>query len=288
MITNMNFKISEDLKMIREFYEMTQEELAEELKIEKLRIARCESGLSYPRFDFLDLIYGYCFGRGLNLNRQKEMLYKDDLVGDHILLTHASKDGLTGKIDLNVGKTNNDFGKGFYCGSSYDRAVSFIAKSKNACVYFFDFNPKGLKRIQFGVDEDWMLAIAYYRGRLDAYRNNPKIQNIISKIKECDYIIAPIADNRMFEIIDSYIEGFLTNEQCMHCLAATNLGYQYVFLTDRAIDQLKPLERCFVSTNEKEYYLQEQIKYQKEGQNKSKLAKIEYKGKGKYIEEVLS
>jgi len=31
----------------------------------------------------------------------------------------------------------------------------------------------------------------------------------------------------MFEIIDSFIEGEITDVQCQHCLSATNLGKQY-------------------------------------------------------------
>ena len=33
-----------------------------------------------------------------------------------------------------------------------------------------------------------------------------------AKSRDCDYIIAPIADNRMFKIIDSFIEGEITDE----------------------------------------------------------------------------
>ena len=284
----MDYNISTDLKMIREFFGLTQEQLACELKIEKLRIARCESGISNPRFEFLDLIYGYCFTNGLRLNEQKEMFYKDDLPNNHILLTHASRDGLIGDINVDVAKSNNDFGKGFYCGDSYEKSVCFVARSKKASVYFLDFNPEGLTKVQFRVDQDWMLSIAYFRGRLDIYSNHPRIKKIIDNIKKCDYIIAPIADNRMFEIIDEYIDGLITDEQCMHCLAATNLGYQYVFLTDKAINGITMLEKCFISSKEREYFIKEQVAFQKNGQNKSRLAKIEYKDKGQYIKEVLS
>ena len=74
-----------------------------------------------------------------------------------------------------------------------------------------------------------MMTIAYYRGALDKYKDHAIITRIIKDSRNCDYIIAPIADNRMFKIIDSFIQGEITDEQCKHCLAATNLGKQYVF-----------------------------------------------------------
>jgi hypothetical protein len=132
-----------------------------------------------------------------------------------------------------------------------------------------------------------MLAIAYYRGRLEEYKNNKKILDIIKSIEYSDYVVAPIADNRMFEIIDQFIEGYITDEQCKHCLAATNLGLQYVFLTEKAVSNLKVLEKCYISSSEKKYYIKKQEDYQREGVDKSKLARIQYKGQGKYIEELL-
>lgn len=44
------------------------------------------------------------------------------------------------------------------------------------------------------------LAIAYFRGKLDKYKNHKLIESIVNKVKESDYIVAPIADNRMFRI----------------------------------------------------------------------------------------
>ena len=84
-----------------------------------------------------------------------------------------------------------------------------------------------------------MMTIAYYRGTLVEYKNHPKIKAFVEASRDCDYIIAPIADNRMFQIINSFIAGELTDEQCKHCLAATNLGMQYIFISEKAVSQLK-------------------------------------------------
>ena len=55
----------------------------------------------------------------------------------------------------------------------------------------------------------------------------------------------------MFQIINSFIEGELTDEQCKHCLAATNLGMQYIFVSEKAVSQAKLIECCYISQNER-------------------------------------
>ena len=91
----------------------------------------------------------------------------------------------------------------------------------------------------------------------------------------------------MFQIINSFIAGDLTDEQCKHCLAATNLGMQYIFLTEKAVSQIKLTERCYISKNEREYYKNIRLEESKLGANKVKLARKQYRGKGRYIDEIL-
>ena len=119
------------------------------------------------------------------------------------------------------------------------------------------------------------------------YKDHTVVKKIINNSRNCDYIIAPIADNRMFKIIDSFIQGEITDEQCKHCLAATNLGKQYVFVSDQSIYQLNIVERVYLANNEKNYYKEMRSSDSKLGEDKVKLARIQYRGKGKYIDEIL-
>lgn len=132
-----------------------------------------------------------------------------------------------------------------------------------------------------------MLTIAYFRGKLKKYENSQKIKSLIKKLDKIDYIIAPIADNRMFQIIDSYIEGEITDKQCRHCLAATNLGDQYVFRSNNAVKQVKIVERCYLCNDEKEMNQTKRLGDNKISESKIKTAKIQYRGKGQYIDEIL-
>ncbi len=204
-----------------------------------------------------------------------------------LLLFHGAKSEIEGQISVNRSRSNNDFGQGFYTGESYDQAISFVSGFDHSSVYYLDFDETDLKCKQYKVDQEWMLTIAYFRGTLDEYRDHPSVKKIVNRARDCDYIVAPIADNRMFQIINSFISGEITDEQCKHCLAATNLGKQYVFTSKRAVQKLKILERSYISSSERESYKDIRAEETKLGDDKVKLARRQYRGQGKYIDDIL-
>lgn len=283
----MKYRISEDLRSIREMLEVSREELASLMGIDASTINRIESNDLYPNLETIRQIYELAYKKNLKLNEIKSMFYKEEAKDNSVILFHGSKSGIEDNITLDKSRSNNDFGKGFYLGESLAQSISFISRYKDSSAYFFELNTNGLKHIKYDVNRDWMLTIAYFRNTLNDYKDSPLIKKLIDKLENIDYIYAPIADNRMFNIIDTFIEGEITDEQCKHCLAATNLGYQYVIKSKKALKNLKMLENCFVSESEKLYYLTQKQEIDTLGENKVKLARIEYRGKGKYIDEIL-
>lgn len=282
----MNFNISEDMKIVRELLNITQEELADELNVEPLTIKRIENGITNTSKRTLDLFYDFVYKKRIYLNKIKEMFYKEELTKEKLLF-HGAKSTIVGDIDLNKGRRNNDFGQGFYCGESYEQSASFVENFENSSVYYFSFDTSQLRCLKYEVNREWMLTIAYFRGTLDKYKNTTVIKQLISKLENIDYVIAPIADNKMFRIIDSFINGEITDEQCKHCLAATNLGYQYVLLNENAVSNLRMLECCYLSNEERKYYRNLKSEDNKISEDKVKLARIQYRGKGLYIDEIL-
>ena len=242
----MDYNFDKDFKAIRDVLDISQKEFAKVLDTEQKTISNIESKDSYPSKTIVESAFTYAFKKDVKINKLKELLCRDNLSHNEKLLFHGSKGEIKGDIDVNFGRGNNDFGKGFYTGESYEQAVSFISTYDDPSVYFMSFDDSDLKCKRYSVDREWMMTIAYYRESLEEYENHPLIKKIIAESRDCDYIIAPIADNKMFETINEFIEGNLTDEQCKHCLAATNLGMQYVFLTEKAASRLKIVERCYV------------------------------------------
>ena len=284
----MDYNFDKDFKAIRDVLDISQKEFAKVLDTEQKTISNIESKDSYPSKTIVESAFTYAFKKDVKINKLKELLCRDNLSHNEKLLFHGSKGEIKGNIDVNFGRGNNDFGQGFYTGESYEQAVSFIYTYDDPSVYFVSFDDSDLKCKRYSVDREWMMTIAYYRETLDKYENHPLIKKIIKESRDCDYIIAPIADNKMFETINEFIEGNLTDEQCKHCLAATNLGMQYVFLTEKAASRLKIVERCYVCDKEREHYKKLKEDYRKLGNDKVKLAKAQYRGIGKYIDEVLA
>lgn len=283
----MEYNFSKDLKSIREILGVSQSEFADQIGVEQVTISRNELGKTNPSAKILENVYTFAFAKNIKINKLKEMFWRDDLKKHEKLLFHGAKSKIDGEIDIHRGRHNNDFGQGFYAGESYEQAISFVSGFENSSVYYICFNDDDLTYKRYEVNQEWMMTIAYYRGALDEYKNHPVVKKIIEQSRACDYIIAPIADNRMFQIINSFTEGELTDEQCKHCLAATNLGMQYIFVSEKAVSQAKLIERCYISHNEREYYKNIRLEESKLGANKVKLARKQYRGKGQYIDEIL-
>ena len=282
----MDYKVGSDLSLTRFLLNISQEELAREISIERITLLRIENNETNPSLKTLDQIYSYIYEKGININQIKADFFDEEMTTGTLLL-HGSKSEIQGDISPFVGRKSSDFGQAFYAGESVEQTTSFVTNFENSCLYILEFNEKGLKRYDFDVNQEWMLAVAYFRGTLEKYKNHPKIQNIVNKVKSADYVVAPIADNRMFRIIDQFIEGLITDEQCQHCLAATHLGKQYAFLTTKATSQIKILDRCFISSKERKEKQKIKEHDGELSENKVKEAMRSFRNKGKYIEDIL-
>ena len=281
--------VKNEIIVICETLKMTETELAKELGVTYETINHWKNGRKRIDSSNLEKLYSFAYSKGIKFNNIFEQLIKEEYQNvNNVILFHGAKKSFSMPINFNANsKINNDFGIGFYLGENFEQAANYISFINMNMVYCFNLNLSNLNIYKFNVDTEWMIAIAYYRGWLEEYKESTFIKTIINKIKECDVIIAPIADNRMFDIITEYVEGSITDEQCKHALAATNLGLQYVLKTNKAIKNIELIKEMFVSKKEKEKCIENRVSLTNNGLQKVKMARIEYKGKGKYIEEVL-
>ncbi len=283
----MEFRVYEDIEVILTLLDMTIQEFANELGVSYSTVSRWKERGETVSPANLEKIYEYAFKKRIRLNKIKEQLFREECLEDHALLFHGAKTDISGRISVERSRKNNDFGQGFYCGESLEQSAMFVSNYPRASLYMLDFDKTGMQELRLGVEQDWMLMIAFFRGKLTAYENHPIIQRILNRLNGIDYVVAPIADNRMFQIIDSFIEGEITDVQCRHCLSATNLGNQYVFLTQRAADRIQILRKCYLASVEKEAYISIRSEDAEVSNDKVKIARKQYRGQGKYIEDIL-
>jgi transcriptional regulator with XRE-family HTH domain len=274
-----------EISTLREILGISQKDLANKFGVSFETVNKWENGKEDIIPQKMELIYEFAEENNIRFNLIYEQLYIEMLESDEVLLFHGVKKQFDFPIDLSHSRAKNDFGIGFYLGTTFEQASTYITNVESKKVLAFNLNMKDLKVVEFKVDRNWMLAIAYYRGWIDKYENHKITKDLIKKIEEADIIIAPIADNRMFDIISEYVTNTITDMQCEHALAATNLGKQYVLKTNKAIDNLVFKRELYVCDTEKKRSLKKREELSENSMNKVSMARIEYKGKGKYIEE---
>ena len=264
---------------------MSQVEFADSLGVSFATINRIENGKHNPSKFVLERIYGFAYENRLRINSVMAEIF---LETSNDIYFHGAKGDIEGEVDLNHSEEKIDFGPGFYLGESYKQSSSFVASTKDGSVYVFSLNKTKLKVVEFGVNVEWMLAISYYRDSLkEQHRNSKKVKDIISKIESADLIVAPIADNSMYEIMTQFAKGKITDEQASHCLSASYLGKQYVIKKVKALEFLKFVSRLYLCEKEKKDILQAKVEDDMVAKTKVDASLIKYRRQGKFIEELL-
>ena len=284
----MYFDFIKDLKYSKIVLGLNDTRLSEYLNISRSTVIRWLNNTITPEYDTLDKVYNKLYDSNIYLNRVKEEMYNSSVDKNHMILFHGAKTEIIGEPSISFSDDKKDFGRGFYLGETFEQSASFVVGYNKSSVYIFDFNKENVKIKEYNVSKEWMLLIAYFRGRLDEYTGSKYIKELIKELNDVDVVIAPIADNTMYTTLDDFISGKITDLQCLNALSANRLGKQYVFLNDNVIkNNLKMLERCFYCKNERVDYQSYKLKENEIGKNKVKIALREYAGKGKYIEELL-
>lgn len=280
-----DYDLKNDCHIIRSLLSLSQEKFSELVGLPRVTIARVETGAHKPSLMTLENIYTCAYQNKILINKNKIDLLNDD-ADDAKLLFHSAKKEMIGEVNLSYSDSVNDFGKAFYLGESYEQAATWISTRQLGSVYCFYFDKKNLNYMTLNANKDWMIAILYYRGQIDQYKEHPLVKEVIKRIESCDYIIAPIADNTMYDILSEFANRSITDEQCRHALSANNLGNQFVMLTNRACRNLKPVARLYLTNIERDDLRKLKFAQTNQRLQKVKVAKIKYRRKGKYIDEL--
>ncbi|MDO4808325.1 MAG: DUF3990 domain-containing protein, partial [Coriobacteriales bacterium] len=281
------YRIGEDILLLQDLMHCSRANLAWETGISEPTLNRWVSGTVVPNHHKVDALYGMAFRKGVRINRIKEQFYREEVQQGSTVLFHGAKSELVGNVSVMHSRPNNDFGRGFYCGQTYEQAAMFVAGYEESSVYALSFATEGLDGWQIAVGREWMLAVSLGRGRLSEYADAPTLRALSDRLNTVDYIVAPIADNRMFEVLDAFADGEITDEQCEHALSATDLGMQYVIKSPKAASNVLVLERCFLCGDEKDALRQAGKERTRLGRDKARVARRRYRGKGLYVEELL-
>lgn len=281
------YEFKDDLNIIIKTLDISLSDLSNELNFDLPTLSNWLNGKYEPDRRSKEDIYEYAYKHNIRINLAYEKPLKK--LGDKqgfATLYHGAKEEIVGEIDINRSRYNNDFGKGFYMGESLKQSSIFVSEYTNSHIYSYGLYLKGLNIKEYKVDLKWMLVIAYNRGRLNDYKDSKRLKKIIDEYRKCDVIITPIADNRMFDIIDEFVEGRITSDACAYALVSLDLGKQYVLKTKKAINSLGFIKEYYLCNSERKDYVEIRNKESIDRINRIKNFRSKYRS-GKYIEELL-
>ena len=246
------------IKQIREYLNMSQTELAEQLNVTFATVNRWENGRAVPNKLAQTKLYEICKKNDvpvydITLNRIAAAAENVPISEGRVLLYHGSKSGIKGKIEPKS-RSQCDFGKGFYMGTDPSQALTLICDYDKSKFYIVSVDTTDLKTIEVPADIEWAMLVAYHRGRMETIKGTPLYEKYRKMSKDKDIIIGSIANDRMFYVIDNFFIGNITDAALVGSLSALQLGKQYVAITQKGCDairieaeiELSYLERMFI------------------------------------------
>ena len=284
----MKYNISEDIRIVCKILDISFSKLADELNVARSTVMRIVKKEVYPTDHFLESFYSFAYKNNyhqIRLNDHKIQFAQEQ---NREILFHGARMDIENDIDLHHSRKDIDIGIGFYMGESYMQSSSYIFMNRKSSIYIMTITNKNkLKIKEFDVSLEWMLMVSYFRGQLNEYADSEKIKNIIRDIAKYDIIVAPIADNNMYEIMNRFARGEITDKQAINALSASHLGRQIVLKTDKACKSVKLLNKLYLCKEEREDIEKERKEQSIMSLDGAKTSIEKYRRIGKYIEEIL-
>lgn len=171
-------------------------------------------------------------------------------------------------------------------GTDIWQPLSLIYNYESPVLYTVKLDLTGLNILFFKPDLSWALSIAFNRGKLDQYQDQPIYQAVKHYISSYDLIVGPIADDRMFVVLDRFFNGDITDQVLIHCLSGLDLGYQYVAVTEKACKQIRIQNQRELGREEKEELKALSASNRAAGIQFVESVSRQYRRSGRYFDEI--
>lgn len=228
------------IKQIREQAGLTQEQFARELGTTPVSINRWENGKTNLNSMAQKQLYQFCKTRSLNAAKMIVQDYIWSGKSQNAVLYHASRSGIAGEI-APVSRSECDFGRGFYMGTNTLQPLTLVCVEKKPRFYTVELDLTDLKVLDLEIGMDWAMLIAYHRKQMETAAGKPIYQKYAHLLDGYDVVTGYIANDRMYTELTNFFRGTITDVALLKCLAALDLGKQYVAVTEKACKQIKIL-----------------------------------------------
>ena len=137
--------------------------------------------------------------------------------------------------DIGRSRLDIDFGVGFYMTDDKHMASKWACNKFNSVLNAYDLDLSNLRVKKLNLDEEWLHYVI-------ANRTGNRTDFEVFDDQAYDVIIGATADDKLFNIIDMYNDGFISTENAIKIMNCMNYSQQIVLKTDHAIKQLRFLE----------------------------------------------
>lgn len=170
---------------------------------------------------------------------------------------HGSEE-LVKKPDFNLGKPNNDFGKGFYCTDEIEKAKEWACKhNKAGKVNEYEIDLSKLKVLDLTNEKynvlNWISILIKNRtfnieNPVSKQAKEFLLKNYYIDCKGYDVIIGYRADDSYFSYAQGFIDNSLSIESLKKAMELGNLGKQIVLVSEKAYKDIKYIN-CYEVDN---------------------------------------
>lgn len=160
---------------------------------------------------------------------------------------------------LNHGRSDIDFGAGFYLTMNYQMAAKWACNKEQSWLNEYDLDEHGLAVKRLSIDDEW----------LDYVNSNRNRQEVDAPFDDTQYdlIVGPTADDKLFTVVDLYNDGLITKAATLAALSsmADIITTQVVIKTDKAISHLAFLGAEEITGERRDRYIRQAAIDRREG-----------------------
>ena len=190
---------------------------------------------------------------------------------DKLIIYHGSKD-IIEKPYYHGGKSENDYGFGFYCTENLELAKEWSCSNNetNGFANKYTIDTNGLKILDLTEKRysilNWMAILLKHRtfdlsNEISKQSKEYLIENFYIDVNEYDIVIGYRADDSYFSFAREFINNTISVRQLNHAMELGQLGKQVVIISQKAFNKLK--FESFETADHVEYFAKRQARDEK-------------------------
>lgn len=164
------------------------------------------------------------------------------------MLVYHGSDHIIERPILNAGKTDNDYGQGFYCTEKFEMACEWACKDNNdGFVNSYELKTDSLIHINLCDGNytilNWIALLLKNRkfslnNEIAVDARDYIIENFSVDLSDVDVVTGYRADDSYFGFAESFVENGLPIRSLAKAMYLGNLGLQTVLVSQKAFDSL--------------------------------------------------